>query len=53
MPFADVLPLTQRPALQPLPPRQTLQQALALRPGKTTLPEVSYRAIHGSTGLVH
>ncbi len=42
MPFADVLPLTQRPALQPLPPRQALQQALALRPGKINLAEVSY-----------
>ena len=40
MPFADVLPITQRPALQTLPPRQRLQQALGLQPGKATLTEV-------------
>ncbi|CAL5220527.1 g2559 [Coccomyxa viridis] len=45
MPFADVLPLTQRPALQPLPPRQALQQALALRPGKINLAEADKGAI--------
>ncbi|CAK0783549.1 hypothetical protein CVIRNUC_006748 [Coccomyxa viridis] len=39
LPFADGLPLAQRPALQELSPREKLQQALTLRPGGATLPE--------------
>ena len=40
-PFADMLPLTQRPAVRPLPPREKLQEALVLRPGRASLREAS------------
>ena len=52
MPFADVLPLTQRPAVRPLPPREKLRETLVLRPGRAWLREAcsyEHAAMTGNT----